>query len=123
MKKDPLKGMLKDRYETALKGENLPKTLILEKELAPRIFTPKRIELLEAILQDTPSSVTDLASKLGRARENVTRDLSYLEGLNIITYTKEKGRKIPKINAELILIPLETTTLVDYLGRQEKAAA
>ena len=123
MRKDLLKGILKDRYETALNGENLPKTLILEKELAPKIFTSKRVELLEAILQGIPSSVTDLASKLGRARENVTRDLNYLEGLNVISYTKEKGRKIPRINAELILIPLETTTLADYLGKQEKAAA
>jgi predicted transcriptional regulator len=123
MEKEVLKNMVKGRYESAKKGEAFPATLILEKELAPKIFTPKRVELLEAILKEEPSSVTELAEKTGRARENVTRDLNYLEGLNLVSYRKEKGKKVPRVNTEMILIPLKTTRLLDYLKGEEKAKA
>lgn len=121
MEKEVLKDLVKGRYEAVLKGEKFPKTLILDKELAPKIFTPKRVELLEAVLKEEPGSVTELADKLGRARENVIRDLHYLEGLNLIEYKRRKGKKVPKVNTELILIPLQTTKLVDYLKAEEVA--
>ncbi|MEE8167928.1 MAG: hypothetical protein V3T58_03535 [Candidatus Hydrothermarchaeales archaeon] len=123
MEKEVLKGVLKERYEVALEGERFPRTLILKKELAPKIFTPKRMELLESILRQEPSSVSELAENLGRARENVIRDLHYLEGLNLVSYKKKMAKKAPRVNVDLILIPLETTTLTDYLKAEAKAEA
>lgn len=93
MEKEVLKNLIKGRYESATKEGGFPRTPILEKELAPKIFTPKRIELLEAILKEKPASITKLAEKLGRARENVIRDRHYLEGMNLVSYRKEKGKK------------------------------
>ncbi len=123
MEKETLKDIIKERYYQAQKGERFPKTLILDKTLAPKIFTPKKIELLEAIIEKKPGSVTELARMTGRARENVIRDLRYLEGLNLVRFEERKGKKVLKVDTEQILIPIQRTKLMDFLKAGEKAKA
>ena len=56
------------------------------------ILTPKRLELLMHLIetQKKRKSITQLAKELKRKQEAISRDISFLEGFNIIDKKREK---------------------------------
>lgn len=51
-----------------------------------KLLTPKRLDLLVAILHHAPGSVTELARRLGRDIKNVSEDLAALQQLRLIEF-------------------------------------
>lgn len=59
-------------------------------------LSPKRLELLWAIVEHTPRSVRELAERVGRDIKNVSQDLSFLSRLGLVEL-KEARRGVPQV--------------------------
>jgi predicted transcriptional regulator len=60
-----------------------------------KIFSPERMRLIQAIRENKPESIYQLAKDLGRTPTNVQRDVHELADLGIIELkkTRKKGQK------------------------------
>ena len=76
-----------------------------------KVLTPKRLEMLKAIKEKSPSSVYELAKLLGRDLKSVNTDLHVLEEYWLVSLVKSKeGRakvkpqvSFDKLNIEIAL--------------------
>ena len=80
--------------------------IITDPSILPKILTPKRVELMEAITKHHPQSVQELANITKRTKQAVDRELHYLEGFNLIELQKEGRRTIPTVKGRIALIQL-----------------
>lgn len=78
----------------------------LKKETFNKLFTPSRIDIIYAIKEIKPETVNELAKYLKRPLESVSRDLRILESYGILEFVRSGKTKKPKIEKEMILIPL-----------------
>lgn len=78
----------------------------LKKETFNKILSPARMEIIRAVKEKKPKTIMDLAKSLGRPMESVSRDLRILENYGIMEYIRSGKTKKPKIEKEMILIPL-----------------
>lgn len=93
---------LKEAKEVARRlkaGEKLPER---EEELyfadlatLRKALSPKRLELLWAIVEHEPRSVRELAERVGRDIKNVSQDLAFLSRLGLVEL-KEARRGVPQ---------------------------
>ncbi len=58
-----------------------------------RALTPKRMDLLVAILRQAPGSVTELAKLAGRDLKNVSEDLTLLRQLRLVPIRITRGAR------------------------------
>lgn len=80
-------------------------THVIPAELARKIMTEKRIEIIETIREEEIESKRDLARKVDRDISVVSKDLKVLWKYGIVEYREEdNNRKIPEITAEKIII-------------------
>ena len=79
----------------------------LKKKTFNKVLTPARMEIIKAIKETKPKTVMDLAGYLGRPLESVSRDLKILENYGILEFIRTGKTKMPKIEKEMILIPLD----------------
>lgn len=63
-----------------------------------KILTPKRLEILEFIKDNEVESVSELAEKVDRSLNNVSRDLSLLKNHNLVEIEKDGRKKKPSLN-------------------------
>lgn len=71
------------------------------------LFSPKRLELLRhLVLSGGKESVSEVASKLGRKQEAVSRDAALLEGFNMIEKTKRKKQVYLKAPHATLVVDL-----------------
>ena len=71
------------------RGERIPYSRIIafeDMETLLSVLTEKRVTLLKQV-KETPGSITVLASRLGRDRSAVTRDVQLLEKCGVIQVT------------------------------------
>ncbi len=92
-------GELTRKYlEKAFEGklnetETIDEVFLTVEELG-RILTPRRIELLQKIRELKPSSIKELAEKIGRDFKNVYNDLKVLHGAGFVEFEEDgKSRK------------------------------
>jgi DNA-binding transcriptional ArsR family regulator len=68
-----------------------------ERELKPKeteLLTPKRLELLYALVSERPESINDLAQKTRRDVKNVYEDLKKLKALGFVSFKRRGKRNI-----------------------------
>ena len=68
------------------------------------LLSPRRLELIDAIATDPPSSISALADRLGRNYSDVHSDVSLLVGYNIAILVEEGRAKRPVIPYDEVVI-------------------
>jgi predicted transcriptional regulator len=71
--------------------------LVLERDTADRVLTDGRLALVDTIEEESPDSITELASALDRDVGAVHRDLDLLVEHGVVTYEADGGRKAPRL--------------------------
>lgn len=72
-----------------------------------KALTQKRLELLQAIKINNPSSINHLARILQRDIKNVATDVRFLEQAGLIDTEKKTGKKVaPYVNYDRILLEI-----------------
>lgn len=69
-------------------------------DLSPREYekiTPRRIELLDSLMNNRVSSINELAKVVGRDVKNVHGDLKILESLGFISFEREGRSLVPEV--------------------------
>jgi len=90
-------------------AESLPDKIItfdLSDKKLSKIFTPKRLELLNIILQKNPRNISELSRQTKRKIENVYRDLKQLEKYGLITLEKHGRDTEPQVRRAAIVLAL-----------------
>jgi len=77
---------------------------VISEETARQVLTDRRREIIQALKQDVPNSVQDLAQQLGRDKDSVSRDLDELAENGIITYFENESEKRPVLTHERIIV-------------------
>ncbi|SRR6266849_807835 len=79
-----------------------------------KILTARRLDLLVAILRQTPESVTNLAKLVKRDLKNVSGDLALLRQLGLVEFVEAKGHgnaRTPVVPYDEIDITIDLRTL------------
>jgi len=86
--------------------------LMLNRETAQKVFTEKRMELIEIIKEGETESVRELSRKVDRDVSGVSKDLKLLYEHDLIEFEKGKqDRKAPKMrHANIFVKPIITKT-------------
>lgn len=72
------------------------RTIVFTPETFSAVFSPERIRLILA-LRKWDGNIYRLAKKLGRPYEAVHRDISYLEGMDLIKITSKGRSRFPRL--------------------------
>ena len=95
-------------FEGVLQGEEAVGRAVLA--VPPRalalLFSRKRVELMEALGKERAPSISELARRVGRSVEAVSRDLKILHKWGLIRYEQRGKRKEPVLAARSIVILL-----------------
>lgn len=118
---DPERVMLRSRLARELTGEaSFGSVKVLSHELADRIFTEKRRELLRTIANQDVSSQRELARLLDRDAGAVQRDLAQLIRADLIDIEIDGQANRPVLSHDTILI--EPLVAPDNLGDEASYA-
>jgi len=79
--------------------------IITRPEIMQKMFTPRRLELMELISKKNPSTIKELVKMTGRLKQAVTRDLKYLELWDIVKL-KKNGRTVKPIIGRPVVVYL-----------------
>lgn len=75
-----------------------------------KVLTEKRLELLHTIKREKPETIKQLAELTGRDIKNVSDDLKFLAGLDLVTLDrdmgKKRGRVTPRVGYDKIRIEI-----------------
>ncbi|MBY6294008.1 hypothetical protein GLU60_01310 [Nanohaloarchaea archaeon H01] len=91
-------------FKKTLEEEKDVSTHVIPSNLARKILTEKRMELIKTIREEEISSQRDLSRKVDRNIKSVSTDLEILWKHGVINYRKEENRKIPEISADKIIV-------------------
>ena len=109
-------GELTRKYlEKAFEGklddtETIDEVFLTIEELG-RILTPRRIELLQKIRELKPSSIKELAEKIGRDFKNVYNDLKVLHGAGFVEFEKDGKSRRPYLPYDELEFKLDEGTV------------
>jgi len=62
-----------------------------------RLLTPRRVEVIQSIIDDAPDSIQSLADRLGRNYPEVHEDVEILADYGIVYYREQGRSKAPYI--------------------------
>lgn len=88
----------------ALSQAGFDDVLVLDRESAESVLTPKRRELLDRIEEGDIRSIRGLAADLDRDKGAVSKDLDLLFEHDLVIYDSEKNRKIPRPKHETVVV-------------------
>jgi predicted transcriptional regulator len=77
---------------------------VIQRETAERVLTPERIRLLNAIKDEKPNSVRELARVVDRHVSVVSDDLNVLFEADIVEYETEGRSKRPLLAHENVFV-------------------
>ena len=77
-------------------------TIYLSPEEIPKLFSEERVKLIHEI-RKKDYSVNELAVKLKRRRENISRDLNILEHFGVVQMQRIGREKHPKTLPEIVI--------------------
>ena len=72
-----------------------------------RILTPQRKRLLDVVREYKPSSIRELAEKLGRDYKNVYDDVVFLERIGFLKLERRGKRLVPVVDYDTIDIQIK----------------
>ena len=90
--------------------ETIDEVFLTVEELG-RILTPRRIELLQKIRELKPSSIKELAEKIGRDFKNVYNDLKALHGAGFVEFEEDEKSRRPYLPYDELDFKLDEGTL------------
>lgn len=98
-----------DRVEQWEDGEEVPHTInFQDPSVLHKLFTERRLNLLQSVMTDPPDSIRALADRLDRGVSEVHDDVHVLNDLGILYFENGPGRrKRPRVPYERIQIELE----------------
>ncbi len=67
-----------------------------------RILTPQRKRLLDVVRRHKPSSIRELAEKLGRDYRNVYDDVVFLEKMGFLNLRRRGKKLVPEVDYDAI---------------------
>ncbi len=79
-----------------------------------QVLTPRRMELLRLIREQTPGSVYELSHLAGRDLKNVQDDVALLERLGFVHMTHERAhrrRSVPHVDYDTLHLRIPVTQL------------
>lgn len=85
----------KSEYAKRLVRAGYEDFLVLERDTADRVLTERRLEVVDAIRESPPESITALADRLDRDVAAVHRDLDVLVEFDVVDYETDGARKRP----------------------------
>jgi predicted transcriptional regulator len=108
-------AFLKEDFKHPEKTPGKILLLSLSKEELPRLFTRRRLELIECIKR-REVTISQLAKATKRELSAVERDLKILEGLGVVTL-KKTGREVrPVIEKEVLILPLMIPRKLEHVS-------
>lgn len=87
-------------------GAGDPRIWFTSFESLGKVLSERNMLLLEIIRHSKPRSVTELARLSGRAKSNLSRTLSNMEGLGLVEMRTEDNRKVPTVNYDRVQFEL-----------------
>jgi predicted transcriptional regulator len=95
---------LRAAFSETLTQHGFPDTLVLARERAEDVFHERRLEQIDYLKNNKPSSVRALAKELGYDKGVVSRDLQRLARIDIIEYVDEGRAKAPRLKHSHVAI-------------------
>jgi len=102
---------LEKAFEGKLDDTEAIDEVFLTVEELGRILTPRRIELLQKIRELKPSSIKELAEKIGRDFKNVYNDLKVLHGAGFVEFEKDGKSRRPYLPYDELEFKLDEGTV------------
>lgn len=119
---DDVESRSREAMAQALSGdhsdENAPRRLTFEDtdELA-RVFSPRSIDLLRALVREEPGSMREAARLVDRDIKSVSRNLEQLAEYDVVEFVEEGQSKRPVVPYDDIRIDLGLDTSREPTGR------
>lgn len=112
------------RVAHAIQRGHPPKTMIdilsfSSLEAMRKVFTPKRIELLQVIRQERPASIYALAKITGRDLRNVQDDVSILARLGLVSLSRGKHARAgvsPRVGYDQLRLDIPLSRVREAAG-------
>ncbi len=98
-KKDYIKRTLAIAKGEYKPRKNEPKVWFESTKSMSQILSAENQELLRAIIENKPHSITELEEITNRKKSNLSRTLKTLEKYGIVELQKIKGKILPKVKA------------------------
>lgn len=93
----------RERLRRAQEGEDVPRVVSFGSHDQLRgLLTPRRVELIESMMADTPESITALAERVDRGYSQVYEDLQTLEEYGVVAFEREGRTRRPFVPYERI---------------------
>jgi len=80
--------------------------IALSDALKANLFTPRRLQLIEALQAKPATSISELADRLGRPIASVSRDIRILNAYGLVELRQEGRSKVPVLVPTHIVITL-----------------
>lgn len=92
-----------ERRRRARDGEDVPRVISFGSHSQLRgLLTPRRVELIEAVMADAPESIADLAERIDRGYSQVHEDLETLADYGVVDFAREGRARRPFVPYERI---------------------
>ncbi len=91
-------------YKALDEGADYKETKILKSIESLSSMTPKRVEMIDHLTRNGPSSINELAEGLGRDYKNVYDDIRSLNENGIVELIKEGKSRRPVVNLDRLII-------------------
>jgi predicted transcriptional regulator len=111
---DPL-GDLRADVDRMEAGADVPARISLQPETLRRLITPRRLELIEAMMDSPPESIKDLAARVDRSYPAVHEDVDLLADLGVVVFQREGRANRP-------VIPYDRIEYSGVISRNEAPA-
>lgn len=106
---------MKARTMAVARGEhrvspNEPRVWFTSTESFAKVLSAGNRQLLRVIVEQSPSSLEELARMTGRAKSNLSRTLKTMEGYGLVLLERgERGRITPKVKHDRVELDLQLT--------------
>ena len=112
-----------NRAERWEEGEAVPHVVnFQDASRLQRIFTPRRLELVRSLMDESAESMRALADRLDRDVRQVHDDLQLLNEYRIVHFREEGGAKQPHVPYESVEIEVELTKSVGDAAESSRSA-
>jgi len=99
-------GMVEEAVERPELYPDRLTVIALSDALKAKLFTARRLQLIEALQAKPATSISELATRIGRPVASVSRDLKSLQAYGLVELRQEGRSKIPVLVPSHIVIPL-----------------
>jgi predicted transcriptional regulator len=112
-----------ERAERWEQGEEVPHVVnFQDASRLQRVLTPRRLELIQSLMESPAGSIRDLADRLDRDVRQVHDDLQILTEYRIVHFHEEDGAKKPHVPYEAIKIEVELSKSLDESSESPASA-